>query len=74
MNTQTAAHIINRMPEVEKLAIYRAEPGRLEYLRQVTHGYGLISEELMLEIQASITARMTAYDSTLTNVPSTWKW
>jgi hypothetical protein len=74
MHTATADHILARMTEVQRIKIHQANEGSLEYIRQTTGGYGPISPELMQEIKIKVTAKYSEWDSTLSMVPSTWKW
>ena len=73
-HTATAEHILSRMTEIQKIRINSATPGQLEYIRQTTGGYGPITEEVMEEIHAQVLLKYSTWDSTLTMVPSTWKW
>lgn len=76
MHTATADHILHRMTEVQKIEIYQANEGQLEYIRQTldNRGYGPVPVEVMAEIKSKIIAKSTTYDASLTMVPSTWKW
>ena len=71
-NNRTAQNFFGRLREIEKMAIRKASPGELEYLRQADFLTDNLTVEAMAEVKQVVDADFTALSAKPQAFPRNW--